>query len=116
MGQMMLVVECAYVASGFWGCGIGTWDLFGQLWFNFSFSRSHVFALTFYCDSCTIMAEDSQFKSFPCTHPNCLWIFKSTMGYTQHWNTTHCELTPASEPDPEKQFTTHLHSVLNVEL
>jgi hypothetical protein len=55
MGQMMLAVEHAYVVSGFWSCGIGTWDLFGQLWFNFSSSRFHAFALAFHCNSCTLL-------------------------------------------------------------
>ena len=65
---------------------------------------------------CYIMADNSQFKSFPCAHPNCHRIFKSTTGCTQHWNATHHELTPASKPDPKTQFTTYLHPMLNGEL
>jgi hypothetical protein len=60
------------------------------------------------------MEQDSKhFKSFPCIHPNCRQTFLSASGRTQHWNAIHREITPASVPDPELQFTRHFHPKLN---
>jgi hypothetical protein len=68
------------------------------------------------CSSQSLYAmerDSKQYKSFPCTHPNCHRTFLSASGRTQHWNATHREITPASEPDPELQFTRHFHPKLN---
>ena len=122
MGQKMLVGEHADMANG----GVRILGLLSRhlrfVWLTlvqFSLLTLMHLPLLFIgalllC--CYILADDSQFKSFPCAHPNCHRIYKSTAGRTQQWNATHRELTPASEPDPETQFTTHLHPVLNGEL
>ena len=57
--------------------------------------------------------DSERFKSFPCVHPNCYRTFISASGRTQHWNAVHREITPASGPDPELQFTTRFHPKLN---
>ena len=83
------------------------------------FACSHAFAPSFYWSSCTLLLYNGRqltIQVFPLCSSKLSPNIQINMGRTQHWNATHCELTPASEPDPETQFTTHLHPVLNGEL